>query len=620
MHLYESSCLNSRQPGDSQGLKRILFKLKIDDYESVVTGKSSADFNDSSVYKRLVGDFEAVLFPAQLELPEIGARTPPILSMSKEISFTFVQALRDVVSDFRNNRRNPLLTLLKSKSGEVNPIEFDPIANQVDALNSSIEALSDVLEIRRDIHTTINNTVGDAYSPISLSIKSDLSSEAEQLFQSLKLFIAESDDGHEGAVHEMSLGGANLIYLTLKLLEFKYQKADQAIANFLVIEEPEAHIHTHIQKSLFEKISYSNTQVIYSTHSSHISEVSNVQNVNVIGKVNGKCEAFQPTTGLLTNQIGNVQRYLDAIRSNLLFARSVVLVEGDAEEILIPILIKKVFGVSLDELGISLVNIRSTGFKNVALLFHDDRIRKKCSIITDLDATFFDTAEIASDSATVKKMKITAIGSRNSGLARKTALDAFCNGNTWVSPFFAQHTFEVDFIAAGNSKYIVDILQDVYSDPVTIETSKVELESVDIALYGKRALTMAKHSGKGWFAILLGQTVDHNTSIPDYIIDAILFAHQRISDDVIFKILEYRLNTLLNDLDAQRAWVDTTPGQPEEWHTGWETYIASRLAAISVFNPKLKDFRDGVIDFNQIRAARLTHFPSDKINSILAKL
>ncbi len=155
----------------------------------------------------------------------------------------------------------------------------------------------------------------------------------------------------------MSLGGANLIYLTLKLLEFKYQKVKQSFANFLLIEEPEAHIHTHIQKTLFDKLNYSDTQVIYSTHSTHISEVSNVENINILSRAEGKCEAYQPATGLNPEEVGNIQRYLDAVRSNLLFAKSVVLVEGDAEEILIPILVKKVMGVTLDELGISLINM-----------------------------------------------------------------------------------------------------------------------------------------------------------------------------------------------------------------------------------------------------------------------
>jgi putative ATP-dependent endonuclease of OLD family len=34
------------------------------------------------------------------------------------------------------------------------------------------------------------------------------------------------------------------------------------MANFLLIEEPEAHIHTHIQKTLFDRIAYSDAQII----------------------------------------------------------------------------------------------------------------------------------------------------------------------------------------------------------------------------------------------------------------------------------------------------------------------------------------------------------------------
>lgn len=41
--------------------------------------------------------------------------------------------------------------------------------------------------------------------------------------------------------------------------------------------------------------------------------------------------------------------------------------------------------MTLDELGISLINIGSTGFKNVASIFYNDRVMRKCAIITDLD-------------------------------------------------------------------------------------------------------------------------------------------------------------------------------------------------------------------------------------------
>ena len=368
-------------PGDTAALAALRQEVDITDYETVFTGKSSADFTDPTVYRTLVGDFEAVTFPSELTPPEIGGIVPGIFSISREIGFTFIQALRDVVSEFQNNRTNPLLTLLKGKSGEIDDAAFAPITDLVLNLNDAIEGLDDVRTIRTDIRDTITDAAGETYSPKSLSIRSDLSSEPDRLFQSLKLFVGEAEAGYEGGIHELSLGGANLIYLTLKLLEFKYQKVKETFANFLIVEEPEAHIHTHIQKTLFDRLNYDDTQIIYSTHSTHISEASNVENINILGRNGTVCEVYQPSAGLDSTEIGNIQRYLDAVRSNLLFAKSVLLVEGDAEEILIPIMIKQVLGLSLDELGISLINIRSTGFENVAVLFHDQRIQKNCACL-----------------------------------------------------------------------------------------------------------------------------------------------------------------------------------------------------------------------------------------------
>lgn len=578
--------------GDHAGLAAIQKSVTIDDYEALFTGKSEADFNDDNFYKLAVGDFENVNFCKELESRHIGSRIPVILSISKEISFTYIQALRDVVADFHNNRTNPLLTLLKSKSGEIDPVLFKPITDMVKNLNDSIEQLSDVQTVRTDITETIKDAAGETYSPSSLSIKSDLSDEADKLFQSLKLFVGESEEAYEGAIHELSLGGANLIYLTLKLLEFKYQKAKQSFANFLLIEEPEAHIHTHIQKTLFDKLNFPDTQIIYSTHSTHISEVSHVQNINILGKNSGKCEAYQPSTGLAEPDIGNIQRYLDAVRSNLLFAKSVILVEGDAEEILIPILVKKVLGVSLDELGISLVNIRSTGFKNVAILFHDTRIRKKCSIITDSDVSIIETTPAAADSETLQKWKAKCKGSEISGAARKVELDEFAKGNSWISVFYADHTLEVDFIKGGNVKEIVGIIGDIYKDAKTISEAKSEIESNDITQYGRRVLTMAKYEGKGWFAILLGKKVNDQTSIPQYILNAIFFAHPIFSLELLFKILSYRLRC-----------IEAT------------THLAS--AKTIHFRIKLDEYRIGIISFNAIKREMLETFPTDGINCFL---
>ncbi len=586
--------LSELKEGDTAGLEEILSTITINDhYETFFTGKSTADFTDEEIYKDLVGDFDKVKFNFNIDTSLYGIKIPHQLSVAKEISFTFIQALRDVVSDFHNNRTNPLLTLLKNKSGEIKESDYEPIINLVNELNDGIETLPDVQKIREDIKGTIKDAVGETYSPSSLSIQSSLSADADKLLQSLKLFIGEPGESHEGGIHELSLGGANLIFLTLKLLEYKYQKSKETFANFLIIEEPEAHIHTHIQKTLFDNLDYSDTQIIYSTHSTHISEVSNVANINILSKKQNYAEVFQPSKGLSEGGINEIQRYLDAVRSNLLFAKGVILVEGDSEELLIPLMVKKVLGLSLDELGISLINIRSTGFENVAQLFHDNRIQRKCSILTDLDNAICDTTINTADSAKVKSYKTYVKNSEIRGEERKERLDTFSKDNIWISPFYADHTFEVDFVKNDNVWEVEQLIDSIYKKAETKTKAEADLNSGDVSLYGKRVLTMANQEGKGWFAIMLGKYVGYLTNIPDCIYQAVIFARSSFSVNLVNNIIGYRIKENLKEDD--------------------------KLDFIKL-NEALSDYKKGEIDLKQVIEEIKKVIPNDQIIRFLKKL
>jgi putative ATP-dependent endonuclease of OLD family len=606
--------LSKIAPGDQVALEEILKSITLDDYETILVGKSAVDLSDPSLYKSIVGDFDNVVFPGKLNHPDLGVKLPNILNIPNEVCLTYIKALRDVVSDFHNNKTNPLLTLLKRKSGEISSTDFQPIADLVRNLNNEIENFPEICAVNSDIATTIKDAVGDTYSPKGMSIKSSLSEDSDELFQSLKLFVAESADGYEGAIHEMSLGGANLLYLTLKLLEFKYQHANQSIANFLLIEEPEAHIHTHIQKSLFENIKYNNTQIIYSTHSSNISEISNIKNMNIIGFVDNNCEVFQPSKSLSNEQCEFIQRYLDAIRSNLLFARSVILVEGDAEELLIPTLVKKVIGLSLDEIGISLINIRSTGFENVALLFSDERIKKKCSIVTDLDAAFYDiTIPEGADKDDVEiKAKKKAAASQKSGAERKVRLQNFCNNNNWVEVFFADHTFEVDFIKSGNKYYLSKIVKDVYKQEATITKATNELMSSEISISGIRALAMANYQGKGWFALTLGKEIDFKTAIPDYIFNAIKFSHGYFNRQLKYKILKHRYNSVIEHVSFAHEQISKL-NEPKDLKNKneWSSYIKPYEDWLGVFTPKWEMFDILKGDIDALKIEMIKDIPNE---------
>ena len=528
----------------AEGLEEILKTFTINDYEVVYKGKGNVDFSDDSVYEEFVGDFESIEFPdPNDEQADVYGIKLYGLAIPTEVSCTFAKALRDVEADLRSFRDNPLLNLLRGKENDVPEAKKTDIQNKVNTLNTDLSELNEVKKISDGISTTIRESVGETYAP-GIKIQSELPSEVDKLLQSLKLLVGDPDEpDYQGKIWELSLGGANLIYISLKLLEYERVKALNKIANFILIEEPEAHIHTHIQKTLFQKLNHHNTQVIISTHSTHISSVSQISSVNVLSRATKQAVVFNPSNGLEKPEIVRIERYLDAVRTNLLFAKGVILVEGDAEQILIPELVKKVFGASLDEIGISVVNIGSTGFENIARLFHDDRIRKYCSIITDLDTSIVELPDDEEDDTAYEK------GCRNSqksGVERKEKLKTFCSKNKWINPFYATYTFEVDFLLDNNSHEVIKVVNKEYSKKTDRERIKALLEDGDVSISGKEILRLADAFGKGWFALMIAENVDHLTKIPNYILNALLFAAPHLNFSTLTSMARYRIESLSN--------------------------------------------------------------------------
>ena len=154
------------------------------------------------------------------------------------------------------------------------------------------------------------------------------------------------------------------------------------------MEEPEAHLHPQLQRSLYAKLHEGHFQTLVSTHSTHISSGSKLDSFVILttGTDMGT-HSLVPSAipNLDDREKADLERYLDATRSTLLFARKVILVEGPAELYVIPALMKAISGVDMERHGISVIPIHGTHFESYAKLFCAAGIRKKCAIVTDDD-------------------------------------------------------------------------------------------------------------------------------------------------------------------------------------------------------------------------------------------
>lgn len=510
--------------------------IRLKDYEFVFTSRSQTDFTDPDTYRKIVGDFSTGNCPDPDEDDaEILGTHIDILNVWQHISMSYIDALRDADGELHKSK-NPIRRIFDTLQDDIAEEDVQSIQTKIRDLNEHLSKIPQILNMGSEINEKLQDIVGLVYSP-EINVESRLKEDIDSVARYLSLTPAG-----EESIDELGLGHLNILYIALKLVEFDTNR-NHEILNIMVVEEPEAHIHTHIQRTLFDnlKVIKNYTQVIMTTHSTHISEVSNINSVNVLKTQNSISTVMRPTNGL--DEFGEkylelkdlslskcIERYLDAKRSVLLFSKGVILVEGDAEEILIPALVKQAYGVSLDELGIGIINIGSVSFEYIASIFGDERIRRYCSIITDLDAQ-------------VKGAKKGSEGAATRGLSRKEKLSGLYQDNRWVTPFFAPHTFEVDFFDnTKNRKYLKDIIQKHYSRESTISKYVDALDAEEADRYDA-VLAIADSVGKGWLATLLAQSISHDVQIPKYIIEALSFASQGIIDaQIIKKMLLHVLN------------------------------------------------------------------------------
>lgn len=502
---------------DKSELDEMVAGLTINNYVSIITCGAIVDFLNDSIYKQMVGDLSngECKFTEKLDESYYGYEGKTGFNgidfiRNRLVDFTYIDALRDAVNDMKQ-KYNPLMTMLRQVEPKVCEADKEKVGKLIDDVNTTISDVSEIKKLSEGINNKILESVGNTYAP-DIILKSELSGNIKDIFRNLKL---KSKHNREFDLDSIGLGSTNIIYIALKLMEYSYVKemeSMQAKYFLLLFEEPEAHLHKHIQMSLFEKTGLETNegvQVLMTTHSDNISAASKISRMNIISKDSNGSKVMQPYIGLNEEQIMHVERYLDVKRSELLFSKSVILVEGDAEEILIPIMVKKCLGVSLDELGISLINIGSVGFENIYKLFHDSRISKKCAVVSDLDTPIDSTDKGQNDAFEL-------------GKERKEKVDEESSSNKWVKGFFGKHTFEIE-IVSGNESYINALIDKTYSQKNTKDEKKQDIKSGDVKKYGKVALKMAKYNKKGWNALLLSQLVDGKFIIPEYILDALVF-------------------------------------------------------------------------------------------------
>lgn len=315
-------------------------------------------------------------------------------------------------------------------------IEVINANRNIDEITSSTKKyvkckMSDNKEDIDSLNSDINSSIKTRLNPITDSINEEIQKDQENIgvsngkndfiatfeFNSdftefFKFELNNATIGYNLPLDNNGLGYNNLIYIR-NSINFKNENE----FNLLLIEEPEAHLHPNMQYKLINYIkAYKNTsknsnQVFITTHSSNITASANIDDIILVDYVctkdeqNVKCinlkdnfnseiikEKFDINIKQdeLTKNKEHLHKFLDVTRSDLLFADSVILVEGLSEKIFIPHAYLKKYKENLVDKYISIIEVGGITFKNFLPLFLGTS--KKVLCISDVDYVYSDSS------------------------------------------------------------------------------------------------------------------------------------------------------------------------------------------------------------------------------------
>lgn len=276
------------------------------------------------------------------------------------VHMAYLGALRDAERDLAVWRRSPLRPLLESAAAAASSAELDKAKKAIEDANAVLAGLPGIGELADEISDRTDSMVGRNQS-LEVTLGTG-SADPLRLLRTLRLFV---DGEARRPLTSTSLGALNVLYLALLELELNARIVDRDLAHLvLAIEEPEAHLHPHLQRLVFRGLLRPDDtrSVLLTTHSPHIASVAPARSLVVLRGDGRTTTAFAAANADLDDpEWDDVERYLDATRAELAFARGVLFVEGYAEQVLAPRLAKTV-KISLDKRGITVCAIHGTHF------------------------------------------------------------------------------------------------------------------------------------------------------------------------------------------------------------------------------------------------------------------
>lgn len=298
---------------------------------------------------------------------------------------TYLKPLRDAENELvakRNSRLSQILLgdeAFKGKEKDNDLIKiFSGLKEELENYFKGVDnAGQPKATAGKQIKDKIDNYIKCFYSKHNESEFESTSTDIKSILEKLTLTLkGEPNPG---------LGTLNRLFMAAELLHLT--KSNWTGLRLGLVEELEAHLHPQAQMQVIEAFQIQkDIQLILTTHSPNLASKLKLGNLIICNNGNAFPMGYTYTR-LNKDNYKFLEKFLDTTKANLFFAKGVILVEGWAEEIILPSIAKSI-GINLTEQGVSIVNIGHTGFDHYAKIYlrqAEPNMNIPVAVITDSD-------------------------------------------------------------------------------------------------------------------------------------------------------------------------------------------------------------------------------------------
>ncbi|MER0093312.1 MULTISPECIES: AAA family ATPase [unclassified Corynebacterium] len=319
------------------------------------------------------------------------------------VHYVYIEPLRDAKREFKHHTGTRLARIFRLVSGH--PEAEQELKSQVQKLERLL--LSDDDEEGNSSLASLPIKINEELSKLTQSENSSITmlvndQDLSRLMRRFRLSFLENGESWE--IDDVGLGYANLLYLATLLLELSNQPKD--VFSILLIEEPEAHLHPKLQETLVDFLKVhaaekDNLQILLTTHSPVIAAKAGCQSLCGLNK-EGQETIFWHANSLQNSQEekAKLNRFFLSHRPEAIFSKHVLLVEGTAEELLLPALFEAyIRGTSPDKSSskrriqrlresLCICSVQSASFSphwNLLKLSRSGMTQRRLAVLTDAD-------------------------------------------------------------------------------------------------------------------------------------------------------------------------------------------------------------------------------------------